>query len=353
MELRNPRLVFDRWSQEQRGVWWPYGHPDASLFLTVRGSAERAWSEWKATRYYDATRPTVVDFTAENDFNAAAGAEGGVDLISITKGACETLSSFFSTCISEAGDECQSIVPGFDGDKLKALFLEVSLLWLFMHELGHISDGHIEYVYERFNLRAIDELKAASVPGFDSLTRQTLEMDADCFATHRLLMRMFEAQYQGTSPDHDTVWNVPKTNQFGTQADAVRIFMFANYAVWRHFAAFEDFDISTATTHPPARIRYRISLDIVSTLITNWKLEETSEGDDIMKAAVQGSLLSEKLFGKIYGANTDKMLLFKEEPVEDYNYHASLHNRWFYLRSSLDPNKRGGTLTQAPQWPLK
>lgn len=79
-----------------------------------------------------------------------------------------------------------------------ALLTMLAIRFLALHEFGHIVNGHVDYRYSLglgFRLNEVPRPEAASA--FSPLDSQTLEMDADAFATQFGLHSVLQAQTYG------------------------------------------------------------------------------------------------------------------------------------------------------------
>lgn len=130
----------------------------------------------------------------------------------------------FNVDIVEAAQLAPSLYPNDPARKDYALKLSwIARNFSLEHEFCHISNGHVDWLNNKSNVAAFDEIEIASVAGLGSLDRQTLEMDADCYGASHTLLSIFRG-------DPSKVLANPFMN---TIADALYAIHFALYATFR------------------------------------------------------------------------------------------------------------------------
>lgn len=201
--------------------------------------------------------------------------------------------------------------------------------FLFQHEFGHIFNGHTDWLNQTLGFRVLAEVGASTIPGLSNLDLQTLEMDADSFASLDGFSRII---------------NIPSyTGFFGSQQGAVFALLFSLYCVWRLFAKHVDGDVDAilADDHPPAIYRQRFNVGFVIELLLkcgNWTEDAIGKQfGDVVFAAEVG-------FKTLTGAPIDKEMLAPETYKKSDQLLVRLTENWRLLRPQLDVLKRGGVL---------
>lgn len=115
---------------------------------------------------------------------------------------------------------------------------EIAIDFLFLHELTHIKNGHLDYVRYHRNANHLPEVFQSTGTAGDKLTLQTLEWDADCGAIDGTLIYAFNsgrrlmAQFDKLAPD------LRLMNQavYASPESITRLVQFAIYMFFRLFA---------------------------------------------------------------------------------------------------------------------
>jgi len=137
-------------------------------------------------------------------------------------------------------------------DVIRAKFAGDLLLsamdFLVMHEIIHITHGHVGYIGESIGLSHIMEVSQMAAPApavFDPIVRQALEMDADCNSIAAILsmLRKFE-----------------KTDHVQRE-DMLYKFCFALAGIFHLWGWKIDHNSLDREAHPPVALRYLMCVD--------------------------------------------------------------------------------------------
>ncbi|HSR68260.1 MAG TPA: hypothetical protein VLU25_09985 [Acidobacteriota bacterium] len=185
----------------------------------------RYWHYVKVLRKSPLHKPFLerfhFDLVANEHLNATASRYGGTHLIGLNVGTILNLETFFSMLLShpkvlpEVGDcsremqwisslsacdwrqPCKTALKGaallqeppssFPLDEARRLYAHrlaiLSVDFVFFHEMGHLANGHIEFLETRGRGAALRELESGGPPAADeALDLQALEFNADSHA---------------------------------------------------------------------------------------------------------------------------------------------------------------------------
>jgi hypothetical protein len=173
--------------------------------------------------------------------------------------------------------------------------IDLMMTFILWHELTHIRNGHIDYRNDRLKLDLLPELGWVAGTAEPTLTRQTLEMDADCGATVYQIGQL-HALEKNPSSRPPAPWGQfyagPKQTLFNW-AFAVSIF----------FRVFGDESFAgvklAEIPYPPIRVRQMVALSTAMTYVQErWDrgLEDTC-GESLSDAVAQ----AEEAFSVITG----------------------------------------------------
>jgi hypothetical protein len=295
------------------------------------------------------------------DFNAWACTYKGVDLIALHSGAIYILRDLFDYMLSnpvvlpqignpssEVAQEYYNIetdtfiaihsVRRFEpkdsarSDYAATLF-QIGLNYIFQHELGHIFNGHTLWLTQTYGTRVLAEVGAASIPNIDLLHLQTLEVDADSFATLDCLSRFCGLTISG---------GVPQTRPsiLGATREAIFSVLFALYCTWRIQAPEPVVTLPEVlqADHPPAAQRQRFIASLLLQFTVQHGAFNATDVTDIIKSVI---IEAENIFAALTGKPIDSDLYSRtwDQTVELLQL---LHQNWKNLRPQLVPLMRGG-----------
>ncbi|MDB5616246.1 hypothetical protein [Tardiphaga sp.] len=220
-----------------------------------------------------------------------------------------------------------------------------AFLWLVNHELAHIKNGHL-HLSNRIShgMFSAEAMQLTNLQD-NNLTQHTLEMDADSFASGRMVSWIIG--YSAQHPHHPVL-----NNNMG----AFRLFILSLYAIMRTFDRADwSVDNLLAYSHPPALIRCSslatwggaflqqkpgIGIDLQS-----W-LAEAAECIFAAEEALTGSRILQN-HGDLRG------FFFDGSERAPWNiYSDRMLSRWSKLRPELLPHLLGGVLAPAQASPL-
>jgi hypothetical protein len=128
------------------------------------------------------------------------------------------------------------------------LFTKMALKFLLDHELAHIIFGHLDLANSK-GLNSIAEKESTSFVGMDS---QSIEMDADAFATHQAMIDLFVYNSDPELPERHKKFCCDFKN-------GISNWMFSIYSFYRIFAYQNNpAENLSQRTHPPIGLRLRM-----------------------------------------------------------------------------------------------
>jgi hypothetical protein len=304
-------------------------------------------------------------FLKSQEFNAWAASHRGHDVIAMNAAVVAILANLFARLMSDpqsmswignAGSETLAAISVKEGlhsrllvgarqrpkDALRGRvahhMASLASMWVFQHELAHIWNGHVDLLHERRGFRSIDELKAASRTGIGSLDLQTLEMDADSYATTNVLLQAIQPRLDRPSDFSELTF--PEFEEIGPGASMAYIAMFAIYFLFRSFdeALNLGVDLDRAS-HPPAPVRQGFAMtSAMVTIETHFGIPQ-SRTRALAKTVVSHA---EEAFARI----TERQPILVDDALKSWNrdFAARVFRNWNALRPDLDRLKRGGNL---------
>ena len=284
----------------------------------------------------DKTKPgheVLVGYLENDEFNAFAATIDGHDVIALNIG---VLKLGRGALIKNVNTD----IPWLKARKFAQgeALLERATQFVFMHELGHIWNGHTSFANQYLGLRVLDELRVtASLSAEQAVDWQTLEMDADGYAAANMVENSI-----GQSRDHPDSFkhlDLEFDKTYGASASAVAESMFAMYLVWRMFD--EAFDAANlkAADHPSAPMRQRIIVGATAAALVQrhgYSIENAYEM--LLIVARVAETFHSAAAGRAFDAGAFK------SAMEDTGYLNSLLRNWADLRPRLEKLKRGGNL---------
>lgn len=331
------------------------------LYSNIRSKAYFAVNMLKGD--YPNLPPITIDFIINNSLNAVVTKNDDEYYIGLNTGTCMLLLDIYNKMLStdkilpHIGDiskeitDKHSISSYWDGittfdfnhfqktailpeDEMRRTYaqyyMDLAITFLIFHECGHIIRGHVDYG-QSLKQSFWAELDSTSSPNvIDSMTRQTLEMDADSFATNRsyiLASTLIDA------PNLDELhkmiysdWNTFTGN-----------FIFSVYSLLRLFG-FSDIDVKKAKlySHPPAAMRISMIADNIPSIFG--AIFDPSLVDSISETAVNNIVEAEKAFVSItfFENEVVKYVDIYTNPELD-QYKIDILNNWSHVRPFLMP----------------
>lgn len=241
--------------------------------------------------------PIHFDWVSNPEVNAWAFRHRGQYFIGITDGAIGVLNLFINrllchpNVLTHVGDPSREtagpVLSGFTAnahsmftaghrpevpqDETRSRYArhlqDLAVALLVGHELTHIVNGHVDLVRDRLGLPFVAELGWAKSTAMPAVTRQTLEMDADCGAVcHQIgtiRIKLTDPERK-PPPPWDSLYQSPAESLFDWAI-----------AAWSFFRLFGDdmypgMDLA-AGHYPPFRVRQLIAIaTAVSFILEKW-----------------------------------------------------------------------------------
>jgi hypothetical protein len=196
--------------------------------------------------------------------------------------------------------------------------------FLVFHECAHIIRGHVDFVATKKNKNFWNEFDYSSSPNlYDSSFFQTLEMDADSFATNRsfILANLMINDYDNLSIVEKQIchnWATFSSN-----------WIFVIYSLFRLFGFnLNDLESAKNKTHPPSTIRLSLIHGNIATLFMKvygenyLKSVSKSTLDSIVQAEKTFNLITyqENMLDKYFNTFLDQSLsLYVKEITDNWN----------------------------------
>ncbi|MBY5319187.1 hypothetical protein [Rhizobium leguminosarum] len=338
------------------GGWSPMLEAALERFksLSAKRSAQCAAPEHKV----------AIGWTEDKDFNAFAGTTEAGDLIAIAVNVPVSLSLLFRRVLlfkeflpfleglpydqvepaplPPEGllfslDHGPSHVAGDHGPlrgRLANFMTQIALDYVFMHELGHIWNGHTSLMKERYGLGIVEEIERDNNLPVSAIDRQTIEMDADCFAArHMSTAELLEREWLPANP----AWEA----EFGENSTYTIIRNIAIYLALRCFNEAASLVDMGSRFYPPVAVRQFYVAGTWFAAMSKDKEKEFSEFGRMIVPIIQAG---EEAFSFLTGKPVDAAGAKLAYSREGIDYGNTLLRNWARLRPQLDPLKRGGTL---------
>ncbi|TCB17803.1 hypothetical protein E0J18_12035 [Rhizobium leguminosarum bv. viciae] len=311
----------------------------------------------------------AIGFSDDSDFNAFAGTDEDGDIIAICSNVPISLALLFKRTLM-----FKATMPwlgGFDDNhvdpqplpaddlryalerqpphptgnmgelrtKLSLLMTHIALDWFFFHELGHVWNGHTSLMYERYGL-GIAEIERNTKLPLSGIDRQTLEMDADCFA----------GRMMSTSPFPEKEWLPPNPQwelDFGEGSTFLIIRIIAVYLTMRCLDDEVSLDDMENRSYPPVALRQYFFMGTWFAALNKDTGHDLLELHRMVLPIIE---FGEEAFARLIGTPVDAAGLKLAYSADGIAYSKGLLQNWGKLRPLLDPLKRGGTLAPVTEF---
>jgi hypothetical protein len=300
-----------------------------------------------------------IDFVNNSNFNAFATRYDRRYFIAVNKGTLQILSNVFSRLLankntftyignpsieatpdkiplSEIYDQrefytAKSIIP-VPIDSIRKLYTEILITWAYkyiiLHEYGHILAGHVGYSQSHNHLPIKEVRDPSSVKFLKPLDGQTIEMDADSYATTQTIESLlYHVQNPRLIPENLRRFYV-------NWQTALRMWLTAIYTQWRLLSYLNvDSDIQT-TDHPLPAIRTRLILATIDSIFDlRYKAGLEHEIADISADALKDV---ENAFDQVSTSRLDYSdIKFMYSEGASRQFMMIMNNYWNHLRPLL------------------
>ena len=272
-----------------------------------------------------------IGFFAADDVNAFAATWEEQDAIAISWGVVTVFRKFFTNLM--AADVMKWIGPE-DREAAAQWFYDCAKCFVFIHELGHIWNGHTSLINNRGVMPFLYEISAFPDGKLGNLDRQTMEMDADGFAAANIFnMGVVVNKFPAVSSEIE--------DRFGEGATHLAMVAMATYLVFRMFDAAADFDDEALHAHPSPPLRQFI---INGALIAQAAKSGIFSEKTAVDVTLTGVLTAEHVYAKAMGKKIDDSALKAAFSEQGQKFSRKLLRNWHVLRPQLDLLKRGGIL---------
>jgi hypothetical protein len=246
--------------------------------------------------------PVFVGYVESLRMNAFAFVRENYGFVGLYPGSVLTIYSFFSNLLAHPnffptiGDpQKEEQWAGFDRAHIvripkdptrgsfAGLLSVLAIDFLFTHEIGHLMNGHAELINVKLGVPVFAEFDVGQSKALDNLTSQTLEMDADCFATGQgVSVAVGRASNpEAVFPEHWRQW-------YKTPRSALAMWSLAVYGLHRMFLGGQVPPADHLdSTHPDPSVRLLVAYLTAVELLKKRGLNElASELDSIFAEAV-------------------------------------------------------------------
>ncbi|MBY5399767.1 hypothetical protein HFN01_33785 [Rhizobium leguminosarum] len=273
-----------------------------------------------------------IGFFSADEVNAFAATWEGQDGIAISWGVVATLREAFMSAMRHPNSF--SWIPTEARDAAGTWLYECSKFFVFLHELGHIWNGHTSLLVHRGVAPFIEEIRAFGGGELGNLDRQTMEMDADGFASAGIFslgvgVMKFPAVHTGIE------------QEFGPGATQLAMVSLSIYFVFRLFDEAADFDGEENHAHPSPPLRQLI---IAASLAAASARAGVFEEDNAWQVILHGMTSAEDVYARHAQKPSDDAAFQAARSKEGKKYIDKLLRHWHILHPQLDQLKRGGIL---------
>jgi len=359
-ELTEKQLIFHEAFKKWGGLFRTEGNKKLSdTLMLLRDRLDRVRiSKPHYPDYY-------IDFINDQSINAKATFYKGIYLIGINYSTCYILTFLFERMmcsphiLPEIGDITKEVeLPKLFNAQITGLFalnaaLDLSniprpndetrlalsetmtfeaLTSLALHEYGHITNGHCDYLISFAEGFSFPEYATENKEDIEisHLDFQTFEMDADSFSINHSIRLLHERKEKWIFP---AILN-PILKEM---KDHVYFYVYSTYTFWRLFGQ-QPYDLNNLTnsTHPPAFLRQKISLAVIATMYQGMPYL-----DKIAEVSVKAVCDVEYAFATIseLGMQPDGNF-FEDNPIAKKHLDTIMAN-WNILRPKLEPFSKG------------
>ncbi|MBY2949483.1 hypothetical protein [Rhizobium leguminosarum] len=336
--------------------------PWATLIETTLERFRRL-SDSRSAAHATAAHQIAIGYSDDNDFNAFADTIQGEDIIAIAQNVPISLALLFKRAMlfrgimpwvgkfdnSHVDPEpitAEDILFALDNrpphppgeldelrTKLAHLMTGIALDFVFLHEMGHVWNGHTSLFRNRYGLRLTEIERGKKVP-LSPIDRQTLEMDADCYA----------GRLMATYPTPEKDWlpvNPGWEKEFGEGSTFLIIRNFAIYLAMRCFNDAASLENIENSNYPPVALRQYF---VMGTWFVALNKDTGRDQAELIRLALPIIGAGELAFSLLTGNPVDDSGVKLAYSAEGIEYATSLLRNWAKLHPDLDPLKRGGAL---------
>jgi hypothetical protein len=350
------------------------------LFQSIFSRFDSHITTARARFYTDAARPiqyAIINNLKVNAFAYATGRESPIqfDFVGINLGSILLLFEYFHRILSnpknlpDIGDPSKEdpSLPTLTHVSPESLFddmmrhrpkcpvrarlageiSEIAIDFLFLHELTHIQNGHLEYLRYHRNRNHLSEAFESTETAEDKLILQTLEWDADCGGIDRTLIYTFNAgrrlmpQLDRFTPD----LRLMIERAYASPESIARFVQFAIYTSFRLFAVEWTWEKQPYLTHPLHAYRMASLLVALDAILQKRGEALNYSAAEFADASIKTIEQAEVAFSTLTGDPPDlDPLMSVFGNTRHVEYVAELERTWKEMRPTLDRYKRGGTL---------
>lgn len=284
------------------------------------------------------------------EFNASANSEKKI--ISINKGVFKKIYEFYHSVLTKENPRFIQMAKypveyvedfAFDENEAKTLadfYVYLSLKFVFLHELGHIMNGHSAYLqsiipkHENFSLN-MNLKEGEVVKGITAHEYQMLEVDADSFAATNMLHALLKCYTMDRTHIDRFKSVIPTTHHLPLFSITANIISMSLQGIG---AKRQPTELSKAL-YLPMRMRLHEILRVYVKAYTNYgqliTLKETLELVRPFEVLINQYLVETRYF--------DESIISEENNLEELSEEIQSHTKYLYndiwpkLRSKLTP----------------
>jgi|SRR5690625_481361 len=221
--------------------------------------------------------------------------------------------------------------------KLAGLLTIFVSRFIITHELGHLLNGHCEYLNskeqgEEQYIPMFEEVGSKNERKVPPLDYRTLEMDADAFAATESCKYLFQ-MYEEFETQVDKGLNIEPIDLFYWWSFSIR----SNFLITQRILNDEEYSLDKE--HLPSVARWVLVLDSTTRIIEeelysiNYKFGDNKE--KILKYIAKGFLFAEKQYNERFYTNYNSVEEIENNNTDFINYVTATQKKWDNFRNEL------------------
>ncbi|MEO6978916.1 MAG: hypothetical protein ABI113_11080 [Mucilaginibacter sp.] len=210
------------------------------------------------------------------------------------------------------------------------------IVFLLLHEYGHIVNGHVDALNSLYQNQAFEEkLTNAEMNCLQKnnadyiMFRQTCEYDADAWATN-ILLQFVNHRVEGTAmvtPSLNFIYSDYKS--------AIYYYSFSINTYWKLFGLEYEFGKNLLeNTHPPSGMRQHFIMALITTVFQRFGIDYA---DDIGFQCAKSSMAVEKAFQEISNGGYNPIGIATTYQGDHLTHSREIRNNWKNVRPLLEP----------------
>ena len=219
-------------------------------------------------------------------------------------------------------------------DNVRILFgfqlIKMAFEFLTWHELAHIIYGHVDFIHSVLGASELNEIDRGEPRSqFDPLVIQTLEMNADRFATQQSIavLEMLMSNSDALTP--------ALRPYFNTWPSVIKMWTFSTYTFFRLFSNNNSATGIKNAFHPPPSLRSHLVQAVAGAVIQG--ADNAPSVEDISRIRKDSIIAVENAFQEISPNELDFSHLTFSIQDDVFAHGVFLMNNWNKIKSLLQP----------------